>query len=140
MNSSPSPKDSWPTDPSPPSNSSIRAHPRLIAPGYKWTALTTGGLIENDPYLKFWNETIVNNASSTLNDDPVAYIPDGGLTGSGVLDPARRMKLKVKNWAYAYLVTNETKYADRVWLEVQVSHLPPCMKLDANDTRADFCW
>lgn len=113
--------DSWPTDPSPPSNSSIRNHPRIIAPDYKWTALTNGGLIANDPYFKYWNDTIVQNASSTLNDQPVPYNIDGGLSGSGVLDVARQMKLKVKNWAYAYRVTNETKYADRVYLELQVS-------------------
>ncbi|ORX35954.1 chondroitin AC/alginate lyase [Kockovaella imperatae] len=114
----PSPESAWPADPNPPSNDSIRDHPRLIAPAYKWEALTTGGLIANDPYLSFWNETIVGNASDTLNDDPVPYTPDGGLTGSGVLDVARKMKLRVKNWAYAYKVTNETKYAERVWLEI----------------------
>ncbi|WWD17872.1 hypothetical protein CI109_102316 [Kwoniella shandongensis] len=112
--------DSWPEDPSPPSNSSIRPNPRL-APAYKWAALTTGGLIANNPYLKYWNQTIVNNASSTLNDDPTPYDIDGGLGGSGVLDPAREIKQKVKNWAYAYKVTNETKYADRVWRELQAA-------------------
>jgi hypothetical protein len=55
--------------------------------------------------------------------DPVPYRIDGGLTGSGVLDVAREMKLRVKNWAYAFRVTNETKYADRVFLELQVSVL-----------------
>ncbi|WVR05880.1 hypothetical protein IAU60_002906 [Kwoniella sp. DSM 27419] len=109
----------WPDDPSPPSNSSMRANPRL-APDYKWQALT-GGLIANNPYFKQWNETIVNNASATLGDDPTPYTEDGGLTGSGVLDVAREVKLKVKNWAYAYRVTNETKYADRVWLELQTA-------------------
>ena len=113
--------DSWPADPSPPSNSSIRAHPRLIAPDYKWEALVSGGLIANDPYFKYWNDTIVQNASSTLNDDPEQYVEDGGLSGSGVLDVARRIKLKVKNWSYAYRITNETKYADRVFLELQVN-------------------
>lgn len=98
----------------------MRAHPRL-APGYKWDALTHGGLIQNNPYLKYWNATIVQNASDTIGDDPTPYIPDGGLDGSGVLDVAREIKLKVKNWAYAYKVTNETKYADRVWLELTAS-------------------
>ncbi|WVN85424.1 uncharacterized protein L203_100570 [Cryptococcus depauperatus CBS 7841] len=120
--SDPSPKDSWPSDPKPPSNSTsgIRAHPRL-APGYKWEALTSGGLIENNPYFKYWNATIVQNASSTLNNDPTPYNIDGGLDGSGVLDVAREIKVKVKNWAYAYKVTNETKYADRVWLELKTA-------------------
>lgn len=91
-----------------------------MAPGYKWDALTTGGLIQNNPYFKFWNATIVQNASDTLGDVPTPYDIDGGLNGSGVLDVARAIKLKVKNWAYAYKVTNETKYADRVWLELTV--------------------
>lgn len=107
----------WPADPSPPSNSSIRDHPRLIAPAYKWQALQT--LIPNNLYLKQWNDTIIANASSTLSDSPEAYTEDGGLSGSGVLDVARRVKLKVKNWSYAYRMTNDTKYADRVWLELQ---------------------
>lgn len=29
--------------------------------------------------------------------------------------------MKVKNWAYAYRITNETKYADRVWLELSTA-------------------
>ncbi|WRT64149.1 uncharacterized protein IL334_001078 [Kwoniella shivajii] len=120
VDSSASAKDSWPTDPSPPSNSSIRANPRL-APAYKWEALTSGGLIANNPYFKQWNATIVQNASDTLGDDPTPYTEDGGLSGSGVLDVAREIKLKVKNWAYAYKVTNETQYADRVWLELQTA-------------------
>ncbi|WWC86267.1 uncharacterized protein L201_001140 [Kwoniella dendrophila CBS 6074] len=113
-------KGAWPTDPVKPSNDSIRPNPRL-APAYKWEALTSGGLIANNLYFKQWNATIVGNASSTLNDDPTPYTEDGGLTGSGVLDVAREIKLKVKNWAYAYKVTNDTKYADRVWLELRTA-------------------
>lgn len=78
-------------------------------------------MIANDPYMNYWNTTIVNNATNTLNDDPEPYVIDGGLDGSGVLDVARRMKVKVKNWAYAYRITNETKYADRAWLELQTA-------------------
>ncbi|KAK8865938.1 hypothetical protein IAR55_001087 [Kwoniella newhampshirensis] len=120
--SDPSRLDAWPEDPSPPSNSTagIRPNPRLF-PMYKWQALTTGGLIANNPYFKYWNQTIVGNASSTLNDEPTPYDIDGGLAGSGVLDPSRRIKEKVKNWAYAYRVTNETKYADRVWRELNAA-------------------
>lgn len=111
----------WPSDPNPPSGTaSPRAHPRLIAPGYKWDALIgSDGLIAKDPYMAYWNRTIVNNASSTLNDPVQGYVEDGGLSGSGILDPARIIKLKVKNWAYAYRVTNNTAYADRVWKELQ---------------------
>jgi hypothetical protein len=82
-------------------------------------------LIQNDPYFKEWNETIIGNASATLNDDPLAYTEDGGLTGSGVLDVAREMKVRVKNWAYAYKITNDTAYANRVFLELRVRYHPP---------------
>ncbi|EIW72775.1 heparinase II/III family protein [Tremella mesenterica] len=112
-------KESWPTDPSPPSNSSLRDHPRLIAPAYRWQALPS--LIAQDPYLKYWNDTIIANASSSLNDPPQNYTLDGGLTGSGLLDPARQVKLRIKNWSYAYRMTNDTKYADRVMLELQTA-------------------
>jgi len=77
-------------------------------------------LIANDPYFKFWNETIVNNASAIILNDTVPYNIDGGLAGSGVLDVAREIKVRVKQWAYAYKVTNETRYADRVYRELNV--------------------
>jgi len=80
-------------------------------------------LIVNDPYFQFWNETIVNNASAIILNDTVPYNIDGGLDGSGVLDVAREIKVRVKQWAYAYKVTNETRYADRVYRELNVRSL-----------------
>ena len=79
--------------------------------------------------MKQWNDKILGNASDTVDSDPIGYIEDGGLEGSGVLDVAREMKLRVKNWAYAYHLTNETKYADRVFLELQVSVACPMCAL-----------
>lgn len=111
--------NSWPSDNVTPSNDTLRPHPRLIAPQYKWDALRNG-LIAQNPYFEQWNRTIVANASESLNDDPTPYIVDGD---SGVLDVAREIKLKVKNWAYAYRITGNTQYADRVWRELWVSCL-----------------
>lgn len=79
-------------------------------------------MIASNPYFSFWNETIVGNASATIDEDPVPYTPDGGLGGSGVLDVAREMKVRIKNWAYAFKVTGETRYADRVYRELVVSY------------------
>jgi len=90
----------------------------LIAPKYKWDALPS--LVAKDPYLKSWNDTIVGNATVVLGQDPLAYMIDGGLAGSGVVDIARETKLGMKSLAYAYRVSNETKYADRAWRELQV--------------------
>jgi hypothetical protein len=86
-------------------------------------------LIESDPYFKYWSDIIVQNASATIGEDPVPYDIDGGLDGSGVLDVARKMKVRVKQWAYAYKITNETRYADRVYRELNVSLIPPCTRV-----------
>lgn len=110
----------WPTDPSPPSESSPRAHPRIGAPGYKWEALK-GGLVDKDPYLKQWHQGILANADANLTESPVTYELDGGLTGSGLLDVARIVKARVKNWAYAYQMTDDKKYVDRTWKELQTA-------------------
>jgi hypothetical protein len=90
----------------------------LIAPKYKWDALPS--LVEKDPYLKSWNDTIFGNATVVLGQDPLTYMIDGGLGGSGVLDIARQTKMRIKSLAYAYRMSNQTKYADRAWRELQV--------------------
>jgi len=90
--------------------------PRLIAPAYKWQALPT--LIQNDPYLKGWNDTIFGNATAYFSLDPVVYHLDGD---SGILDNARETKMRIKAFAYVYHMTNDTKWVDRCWAEVQVS-------------------
>jgi hypothetical protein len=89
--------------------------PRLIAPAYKWQALQT--LIPNDPYLKGWNATILGNATAYYSLDPVKYHMDGD---SGILDNARETKMRIKAFAYAYRMTNDTKWVDRAWLELKV--------------------
>ncbi|CAE7102255.1 unnamed protein product, partial [Rhizoctonia solani] len=109
---------SWPEDsfkPSSPSPTTARTdRPRIIAPAYKWAALPS--LIQTDPYLQGWNDTIFSNAQ-TYYDQPVkAYFIDGG---NGVLDIAREIKMRVKAWAYAYRMTKDTKWVDRTWKELQ---------------------
>ncbi|MBW0476167.1 hypothetical protein O181_015882 [Austropuccinia psidii MF-1] len=113
---------SWGTDPNQPdqSGSSVRQdHPRLFAPAYKWARLPA--LIQNDPYLASWNATIFLNATMFYNLPPTNYSIDGGYAGSGVLDVAREVQLRLKHWAYAYKLSNDTKWADRAWRELQVA-------------------
>jgi len=110
---------SWPQDPFKPSNPSptqVRSdRPRLIAPSYKWQSLPN--LIRNDPYLSSWNATIFLNASQYMSLPPVPYVMD---SGNGILDPARQVKQRVKAFSYVYRMTNDTKWLDRVWTELQV--------------------
>ncbi|KIJ68204.1 hypothetical protein HYDPIDRAFT_106355 [Hydnomerulius pinastri MD-312] len=108
----------WPQDPFQPSNPSPtqlrQDRPRLIAPAYKWQALPN--LISNDPYLSGWNNTIFGNASQYYALPPVVYYMDGG---NGILDPAREIKQRVKAFSYVYRLTNDTKWVDRTWTELQ---------------------
>ncbi|EJD03712.1 uncharacterized protein FOMMEDRAFT_167044 [Fomitiporia mediterranea MF3/22] len=108
----------WPQDPFQPSNPSpttVRTdRPRLIAPAFKWEALPN--LIAHDPYLSGWNQTIFGNATQWKSMDPVPYFMDGS---SGILDVCRQVKERVKAFAYAYRMTNDTSWVDRTWLELQ---------------------
>jgi len=94
-------------------------HPRLIAPAYKWACLPNQ--IANDEYLRSWNDTIFANATRFAAMDPTPYTPDGGLSGSGVLDVAREVQLRIKHWAYAWRMSNDTTWATRAWLEIQTA-------------------
>jgi hypothetical protein len=111
-------KTAWPQDPFQPSNpspTSVRSdRPRLIAPAYKWAALPE--LIANDPYLSGWNASIFNNATQYFSLPPVVYHMDGA---SGILDNAREIKMRIKAFAYAYRMTNDTKWVDRTLTELQ---------------------
>lgn len=104
-----------------PSLSEVRTdHPRLWAPDYKWKRLSH--LVENDAYLKQWNDTIFKNAASFYDMPTVEYTVDGSLdVGSGVLDVAREMQLRVKHWAYAYRVTEDQKWKERIYQELFVA-------------------
>ncbi|PIL31738.1 hypothetical protein GSI_06442 [Ganoderma sinense ZZ0214-1] len=108
----------WPSDPFQPANPSVTQvrtdRPRLIAPAYKWAALPS--LIAKDPYLKYWNETIFGNATAYYDLPVVQYFMDGD---SGILDNAREVKMRVKAFAYVYRMTNDTKWVDRAFKELQ---------------------
>lgn len=51
-----------------------------------------------------------------FDEDLQLYIEDGS---SGALDVARQVQSKVHHWAYAYKMTNDTKWVDRLWRELQ---------------------
>jgi len=110
---------SWPSDPytfpSPPSPTQVRPdRPRIIAPAYKWAALPN--LVQNDPYMKMYHNQILSNASQYYQLPPVLYFLDGD---SGILDVCRQVKERIKAFGYAYRMTNDTKWADRAWVELQ---------------------
>jgi hypothetical protein len=42
---------------------------------------------------------------------------------SGILDVARQTKMRLKAFAYVYRMTNDTRWVDRAWVEIQVRFL-----------------
>jgi len=108
----------WPSDtfsPSNPAPTSLRPdRPRLIAPKYKWDVLPDR--ISKDAYLKSWNDTIFYNASVYYALPPVVYHMDGS---SGILDNAREIKMRIKAFAYVARMTQDTKWVNRTWAEIQ---------------------
>lgn len=81
-----------------------------------WNRLPT--LAAVDPFLMRWNKTIFDKAMVFYNMTPTNYTIDGSLEGGGVLDVAREVQLRVKHWAYAYRLSNDTKWLDRTWREI----------------------
>lgn len=71
--------------------------------------------------MSYWNDTIFTNATKFYETNPTNYSIDGCLSCSGVLDVAREVQLKIKHWGYAYKLSNDTKWADRAWRELEVS-------------------
>ncbi|PWN36949.1 uncharacterized protein FA14DRAFT_159220 [Meira miltonrushii] len=95
----------------------LRPHPRIMTTAAEWDCLPNK--IANDAYLTVWNYTIFQNASAWYAMPPTKYVTDGGIAGSGILDPAREVQLRVKTFAYAYhLSGNDTKWRDRAWDEL----------------------
>jgi hypothetical protein len=39
---------------------------------------------------------------------------------NGILDVARDIKMRLKAFGYVYRMTNDTKWVDRAWQEIQV--------------------
>ncbi|KAF5337183.1 hypothetical protein D9611_003072 [Ephemerocybe angulata] len=125
-------KKAWPEDtfkPSNPSPTQVREdRPRIIAPQYKWDALPN--LIRSDPYLQTWNDTILKNATDYMSKQPITYAMDGD---SGILDNAREFKMRIKAFGYAYHMTQNTRWVDRAWEEIQ--HVISDDFGPANDTK-----
>ncbi|TIB77966.1 hypothetical protein E3Q23_01019 [Wallemia mellicola] len=92
--------------------------PRIGGVPGRWDCLHD--YVNADSYMKSWNETIFQQADHFLNTPAPAWIPDGGLTGSGVLDQAREVQQAVKAFAYAFRITNNEEYKNAVWDRLKV--------------------
>ena len=64
-----------------------------------------------------WNASIFDKAADAYKKPVLSYFIDGS---SGILDIARETKMRVKMFAYAYRMSEDTKWVDRAWAEIQV--------------------
>ncbi|QGA19359.1 hypothetical protein EYB26_007048 [Talaromyces marneffei] len=99
----------------------LSTHPRLFGNLTKWDCLPA--LIDSDLYLLSWNETIFARANEWYPQDPLRYpVPPGvPLDGNGALDVARELQWRIKHWAYAYRLTIDERWKDRIWKELLVA-------------------
>lgn len=90
-----------------------KSHPRLFATSEMWMQLPE--LIARDPYLARWNETIFDKAQE-LHEKPTVHITsEMRARGSGILDEAREVQLRIKYWAYVYRLTKNNRWKRRIW-------------------------
>jgi hypothetical protein len=92
------------------------SHPRLFATPEMWLKLPE--LIARDPYLSRWNETIFNQAQALHGKPTVKINSELRLRGSGILDEAREVQLRIKYWAYVYRMTRQIRWKHRIWEEI----------------------
>lgn len=104
-----------------------------MADSARWSCLPSQ--IQADAYLRSWDATIMANATRYAAMDPVQYTPDGGLSGSGVLDVARELQLRTKHWAYAWRMTNDSQWVERTWQELLVASGNSSQEFGADGTR-----
>lgn len=87
--------------------------PRLFANTSKWASLPDQ-IYQVMNTLSKWNRTFFRRADEMLSLPPPDYEKDGT---SGILDIARTVQLRIKHWAYAYRLTNDPEWKDRIWKE-----------------------
>jgi hypothetical protein len=92
------------------------SHPRLFATPEMWLRLPE--LIARDPYLARWNKTIFDKAQALHEKPTVNITSEMRLTGSGILDEAREVQLRIKHWAYVYRMTKQSRWKHRIWEEI----------------------
>lgn len=92
------------------------SHPRLFATPEQWLGLPE--LIARDPFLARWNESIFDKAQALYEKPTVNISSELRLRASGILDEAREVQLRIKNWAYVYRMTKHSRWKHRIWEEI----------------------
>jgi hypothetical protein len=95
------------------------SHPRLFGTQAKWNTRTSE--IATDAYLSRWNTSVFERAAASYVQEPLAYPAKVPLDGNGALDVARELQQRIKHWAYAFRMSGDVRWRDRVWNELLVA-------------------
>ena len=105
---------------------SYKQHPRLFITPDEVKVLKEN--IKNNELLTKWSRNAIGGADALLNRDPVAYeIPDG----LRLFLSCQEVRQRLFQYAVAYLITDDKKYADGAWKEIENA----CNWKDWNVTR-----
>lgn len=93
-----------------------KEHPRLIIDAQ--TIPRIKKLIAQDTVAANTYQRVKRDANRTLTQEPSIYeIPDG----RRLLRVSRRVKERVRNLAFVFLMEGDQKYVDRVWAEIELA-------------------
>lgn len=87
-------------------------HPRIWADADDFAKLREN--VKTDPYLKDWYAQVVQRATTYMNAEVSEYI----ITGSKLLDVTTVAFERVLSLGLCYQITNDEKYAERVYKEI----------------------
>jgi len=91
-----------------------RGHPRLLIEPDAWKRVRIA--MVHEPRVTAWHAELIDRADGLMHEPPSEYvIPDG----KRLLATSRRVRDRVMLLAYAFHTTNDAKYADRAWAELE---------------------
>lgn len=89
-------------------------HPRLLINNEKINDIKNG--IATNELMAQWYERVVSRADEMLGNEPLKYeLPDG----IRLLTVSRAARDRIQTLAFAYLISGETKYADKAYSEME---------------------
>ncbi|MGN6218392.1 MAG: CBM96 family carbohydrate-binding protein [Microbacterium sp.] len=88
-------------------------HPRILATTSRWSALSSQ--VESDPVSSSLSASAIDAADDALTAPTVTYDKPDGVR---LLDVSRTVLDRTYSLAYAWRATQDTKYAERLWVDL----------------------
>lgn len=92
--------------------------PRLTLTADKLEQIKSAYQLGTDVYITKWCDQIIADSDKYLVKEPQGFVEPIGRAGR-LLVPAKTIKERVQKLALAYHLTNDDKYAERAWTEIE---------------------